>query len=228
MVCTHLGKAMYVLHPVLQKFSHFCHGNSSSEMPDLVNVCHSLFVVNLLTTWATCTPLAQSGPWNDVCMDRWSCFRGSQEGTSRFPKLEDCAHFHYDFVDFGPIQVRAGFWLMSLIYCVVFVPQEARFFRLCSFTFKLTSRKVDKWGECVGVDKDEWERRRITESFFTTRTAPQRYDLNLFSFFYSSGQSVVENYLSISYNKACRAGLCKVSPTGLTFNHELTSLCLRK
>ena len=61
-VCTHLGKAIYVLHPVLQKFSHFCCGNSSSEMPDLVNVCHSLFVVNLLTTWATCTHLAQSGP----------------------------------------------------------------------------------------------------------------------------------------------------------------------
>ena len=32
--------------------------------------------------------------------------RSSQDGSSRFPKLEDCAHFHYDFVDFGPLQVR--------------------------------------------------------------------------------------------------------------------------
>ena len=29
----------------------------------------------------------------------------SQESSSRFPKLEDCAHFHYDFVDFGFLQV---------------------------------------------------------------------------------------------------------------------------
>ncbi|KAL8594254.1 hypothetical protein ACOMHN_044198 [Nucella lapillus] len=26
-------------------------------------------------------------------------------GGTRFPKLEDCAHFHYDFVDFGKLQV---------------------------------------------------------------------------------------------------------------------------
>ncbi|KAK7499835.1 hypothetical protein BaRGS_00008926, partial [Batillaria attramentaria] len=30
---------------------------------------------------------------------------GSQDGSSRFPKLEECAHFHYDIVDFGSLQV---------------------------------------------------------------------------------------------------------------------------
>lgn len=33
-------------------------------------------------------------------------FSGSLDGSSRFPKLEECAHFHYDFVEFGPVQVR--------------------------------------------------------------------------------------------------------------------------
>lgn len=30
----------------------------------------------------------------------------NNEGKSRFPKLEDCAHFHYDNVDLAPLQVR--------------------------------------------------------------------------------------------------------------------------
>ena len=27
------------------------------------------------------------------------------EGSTKFPKLEECAHFHYDFVELRPIQV---------------------------------------------------------------------------------------------------------------------------
>ncbi|XP_041373060.1 serine-rich adhesin for platelets-like isoform X3 [Gigantopelta aegis] len=28
------------------------------------------------------------------------------DGSTRFPKLEECAHFHYDFVELGPLQVN--------------------------------------------------------------------------------------------------------------------------
>jgi len=37
------------------------------------------------------------------------------EGHSpRFPKLDECAHFHYEHVDLGPLQVRflEGFWFI--------------------------------------------------------------------------------------------------------------------
>ena len=27
------------------------------------------------------------------------------EGNTKFPKLQECAHFHYDFVELGPIEV---------------------------------------------------------------------------------------------------------------------------
>ena len=27
------------------------------------------------------------------------------EDSAKFPKLEECAHFHYDFVELGPIKV---------------------------------------------------------------------------------------------------------------------------
>lgn len=29
----------------------------------------------------------------------------SPDGRSRFPKLEECAHFHYEHVELGPLQV---------------------------------------------------------------------------------------------------------------------------
>ena len=32
------------------------------------------------------------------------------DGTTKFPKLEECAHFHYDFVELGPLQVTTH-WL---------------------------------------------------------------------------------------------------------------------
>ena len=28
---------------------------------------------------------------------------------TKFPKLEECAHFHYDFVEIGPLQVRCDY-----------------------------------------------------------------------------------------------------------------------
>lgn len=28
-----------------------------------------------------------------------------QDGATRFPKLAECAHFHYEFVDFGKLEV---------------------------------------------------------------------------------------------------------------------------
>jgi len=31
--------------------------------------------------------------------------RFHRTGSAKFPKLEDCAHFHYDFVNIGSIQV---------------------------------------------------------------------------------------------------------------------------
>ena len=31
--------------------------------------------------------------------------RFHRSGSAKFPKLEDCAHFHYDYVSIGNIQV---------------------------------------------------------------------------------------------------------------------------
>ena len=33
------------------------------------------------------------------------------DGRSRFPKLDECAHFHYEQVELGPFQVRNCFQL---------------------------------------------------------------------------------------------------------------------
>jgi hypothetical protein len=39
--------------------------------------------------------------------------------TSRFPKLDECAHFHYDVVDLGPLTVRL-FWAARLVLFCLF------------------------------------------------------------------------------------------------------------
>lgn len=41
----------------------------------------------------------------------------SPEGRSRFPKLEECAHFHYEHVELGPIQVTTYYlWFISTFH----------------------------------------------------------------------------------------------------------------
>ncbi|XP_016663553.1 rho GTPase-activating protein 32 isoform X1 [Acyrthosiphon pisum] len=37
------------------------------------------------------------------------------DGKSRFPKLEECAHFHYEHVELGPLKVSN---LIKLIYLI--------------------------------------------------------------------------------------------------------------
>lgn len=45
------------------------------------------------------------------------CFRLSFT-KGHFPKMAECAHFHYENVDFGNIQVSLGFLLYTKQYCV--------------------------------------------------------------------------------------------------------------
>lgn len=35
------------------------------------------------------------------------------EGRSRFPKLDECAHFHYEHVEIGPLQVGVDLHALS-------------------------------------------------------------------------------------------------------------------
>lgn len=34
---------------------------------------------------------------------------GMESSSSRFPRLEECAHFHYEFAEIGPLQVKQYF-----------------------------------------------------------------------------------------------------------------------
>ena len=38
-----------------------------------------------------------------------SCY-SLTDGATRFPKLEECAHFHYDFVELGQLQVSLSYY----------------------------------------------------------------------------------------------------------------------
>jgi hypothetical protein len=38
--------------------------------------------------------------------------------TSRFPKLDECAHFHYDVVDLGPLTVRLFGAARLVLFCL--------------------------------------------------------------------------------------------------------------
>jgi len=42
------------------------------------------------------------------------------DGKSRFPKLEECAHFHYEHVELGPLKVSNLLKLIYLIYFILF------------------------------------------------------------------------------------------------------------
>lgn len=38
------------------------------------------------------------------------------DGKSRFPKLEECAHFHYEHVELGPLKVSFNYFLKLINY----------------------------------------------------------------------------------------------------------------
>lgn len=38
------------------------------------------------------------------------------EGKSRFPKLEECAHFHYEHVELGPLKVSKNNFFTILLF----------------------------------------------------------------------------------------------------------------
>jgi len=40
-----------------------------------------------------------------TAIQRQAMTRFRRTGSAKFPKLEDCAHFHYDFVSIGNMQV---------------------------------------------------------------------------------------------------------------------------
>ena len=42
---------------------------------------------------------------------------GMEASTSRFPRLEECAHFHYEFAEIGPLQVKQSphSWYFAII-----------------------------------------------------------------------------------------------------------------
>ena len=45
---------------------------------------------------------------------------GMEASTSRFPRLEECAHFHYEFAEIGPLQVKQSphsWYLVIIIFC---------------------------------------------------------------------------------------------------------------
>lgn len=64
-------------------------------------------------TCRVCLWLLQSQHKGDVAdeqkspsaIHRQAITRFHRCGSAKFPKLEDCAHFHYDFVSIGSIQV---------------------------------------------------------------------------------------------------------------------------
>ena len=41
--------------------------------------------------------------------------------TSRFPKLDECAHFHYEVVDLGPLTVFSFSIIHPFIYSCLFI-----------------------------------------------------------------------------------------------------------
>jgi len=51
---------------------------------------------------------------------------------SKFPRIEECAHFHYENVDYGQLQVMIDFSKICTVYCISVIFSGLS----CVFVFK--------------------------------------------------------------------------------------------
>ncbi len=82
-------------------------GNESAVFAHATAGCENLFLQALTDFLVLKTTFcSQTGSCLHVVTTDTFC--RLHDGGSKFPKLGECAHFHYDFTELGPVQVRGA------------------------------------------------------------------------------------------------------------------------
>lgn len=90
--------------PVVLVLSCFLFVSRCKEVTNLITICVLQGVGGLCGEEEVRTVAVSGG--GSLRIQHLTGVSPNNEGKSRFPKLEDCAHFHYDNVDLAPLQVR--------------------------------------------------------------------------------------------------------------------------